>query len=417
MENFILIVDDNIQNLKVLGEVLKFNGYKIAFAQSGMEALSLLEQMEPILILLDVMMPEMDGYEVCGIINKNEKLKEIPIIFLTAKNDTSDIVKGFTEGGVDYISKPFKTEELLVRVKNHIDLRLSKEIIKNQAEKLKKYNSDLEQMVEERTKKILKQKDIIERKNTEIIQSLRYARRIQTAILPPGDFINALFPKRFIYYQPKDIVSGDFYWIAKLNNRILNVTADCTGHGVPGAFMSLLGIAFLNEILSKDPHIHANEILNFLRDKIKLALHQTGQNVDSKDGIDIALYILEEDFSQLEFAGANIPLFIVRDNNIDVVNPDRMPIGIHLGEDRSFTNKIIALQKNDILYTSTDGYRDQFGGSDNKKMKLFEFKKVLLEISKYPIEQQNEILEQYFVSWKGKNDQIDDVLIIGIKIT
>jgi phosphoserine phosphatase RsbU/P len=417
MENYILVVDDNIENLKVLGNILKENGFKIALVQSGEEALSTLESMEPMLIFLDVMMPDMDGYEVCSRIKQQNNLKDIPVIFLTAKTDTNDIVNGFSIGGVDYITKPFKASELLVRVKTHIDLRKSHETIKQQAEQLQKYNSELEKRVEERTHEIFQQKQVIEQKNKEITESIRYARKIQTAILPPGDFIETLFPERFIFYLPKDIVSGDFYWIAQLNDRIINVTADCTGHGVPGAFMSLLGIAFLNEILSSTPNIHANEILDKLRAKIITALHQTGQFQDSKDGIDIALYIMEKDFRSLEFAGANIPLFIVRDGNLITIEPDRMPIGFHSDTDKPFSNHIVELFSADLLYTSTDGYRDQFGGNSNKKLKRTDFGRLLLQISKYSIEEQKAQIENFFNNWRGENEQIDDILVIGVKIT
>lgn len=416
MENFVLIVDDNLLNLKILSDILKGNGLKYAVAQSGEEALSILEDMEPLLILLDIMMPVMDGYEVCRILKQNKRLKEIPVIFLTAKTDPEDVVKGFSVGGIDYVTKPFNAAELVVRVKNHIDLRISHKVIKTQTRRLMEYNASLEKMVEERTHKILIQKEIIENKNREITESILYARKIQTAILPPGDFIQTLLPERFILYQPKDIVSGDFYWIAKLNDRVICVTADCTGHGVPGAFMSLLGIAFLNEILSLNPLIHANEILNVLSEKIKTALHQTGQKMESKDGIDIALYILENDLTSLEYAGANIPLFIIRNGELITIEPDRMPIGFYLGDIKSFTNHTITLCKNDLLYTSSDGYRDQFGGSNNKKMKRQDFKKILIDISKYAMDEQKKILENYYYTWKGNEEQIDDILVIGVRI-
>lgn len=413
----ILIVDDNPTNLKVLGNSLTTDGYKIDFALNGEQALQWLKKRDFDLILLDVMMPGMDGYEVCRIIKKNKRIKEIPVIFLTAKTLTGDLLEGFKAGGVDYITKPFDSLELKIRLKTHLDLANAKKLIKKQVKELKLANETLEQKVVERTKEIQTKKEIIELKNKELTDSILYARRIQKAILPPGDYIETLFPKRFILYLPKDIVSGDFYWIKKINNKIISVVADCTGHGVPGAFMSLLGIAFLNDIVYKNEEIHANEILNELRDKIIHSLRQTGHIDDlSKDGIDVALYMLDENNLSVEFSGANNPLYIVRNEKLITIKPDRMPIGIHYGEFKEFTNHKIDLDNGDILYTSTDGYYDQFGGKDNKKLKLVKFKELLIELSIESMEEQERLFKKNLREWMGDNEQVDDILLMGVKI-
>ncbi|MCK4344268.1 MAG: SpoIIE family protein phosphatase, partial [Bacteroidales bacterium] len=211
------------------------------------------------------------------------------------------------------------------------------------------YTRGLRAIIRERTAEIREQKDEIEEKNRDIVASIQYASRIQTALLPPGDYIKELFPERFILFLPRDIVSGDYYWMTKKNNKIFTVTADCTGHGVPGAFMSMLGVAFLNEITSKVKDIHANEILDQLRDQVVKSLRQTGETGESQDGMDLALYILDTEKMKLEFAGANNPLFLFRNKELEVIKPDKMPIGISMKIDLPFTNHVIDVKKGDLL--------------------------------------------------------------------
>lgn len=203
----------------------------------GKKALEWTKRKDFDLILLDVMMPEMSGFEVCEHLKANSKTSDIPIIFLTARTDTESIVKGFNLGAVDYVTKPFNKSELLARVSTQVALKKSRD------ETLKYL-------------KLLK-------------DSVNYAEKIQDAVLPSPEILYDVFPGYFILYKPKDIVSGDFYWINRIKNFIYIAAADCTGHGVPGAFMSMLGITLLNEIVSKSRLDNPNQILNFLRKKIK----------------------------------------------------------------------------------------------------------------------------------------------------
>lgn len=278
------------------------------------------------------------------------------------------------------------------------------------------YTRGLRAIIRERTAEIREQKDEIEEKNRDIVDSIQYASRIQTALLPPGDYIEELFPERFILLLPRDIVSGDFYWMAKKNGKIITVTADCTGHGVPGAFMSMLGMAFLNEITSKADDIHANEILNQLRDQVVKSLRQTGETGESQDGMDLALYILDTEKMKLEFAGANNPLFLFRNKELEIIKPDKMPIGISMKIDLPFTNNVIDVKKGDRLYTFSDGYPDQFGGPDNRKFMIKKFKLLLGEILEKPMDEQKKILEDTLNEWMAETSQIDDVLVIGVKV-
>lgn len=265
-------------------------------------------------------------------------------------------------------------------------------------------------------KRIRKRNSLLAYQKKQITDSIEYASRIQTAILPPGDFISKLIPDHFILYKPRDIVSGDFYWITHKDNKIIVAAVDCTGHGVPGAFMSMLGFAFLNEIVNKETELKANSILNQLRDYVKESLHQTGKEDEAKDGMDIALCIIDSDKQKLQYSGAYNPLYLIRDEDFILLKADRMPIGIHIIDKGPFTNHEIDIQKGDIIYIFTDGYIDQFGGPNSRKFKLVPFKEMLISIKDKSMSEQKEILDIEFAKWKGDHDQIDDVLVMGIKI-
>jgi serine phosphatase RsbU (regulator of sigma subunit)/Tfp pilus assembly protein PilF len=265
-------------------------------------------------------------------------------------------------------------------------------------------------------RKIRKAKDLLAFQKKQITDSIEYASRIQTAVLPPGEYISKLIPEHFIFYKPRDIVSGDFYWITHKEGKTIIAAVDCTGHGVPGAFMSMLGFAFLNEIVNKSTEIKANAILNQLRDYVKESLHQTGKDDETKDGMDLALCIIDTDNLTMQYSGAYNPLYLIRNENLISLKADRMPIGIHYIEKESFTNHEIDIVKGDTIYVFTDGYVDQFGGPNARKFKLLPFKEMLLKIKDLPMEEQKRRLEEQFYLWKGDSEQIDDVLVMGIRI-
>jgi len=224
------------------------------------------------------------------------------------------------------------------------------------------------------------------------------------------------FQSFFILSKPKDIVSGDFYWLGVKDDKVVIAVADCTGHGVPGAFMSLLGVSFLNEIHNKSVTIRANEILNQLRDHVIKSLHQTGKNKEARDGMEIAICVIDKVKSKLQFSGAFRPLYIVRKGEIIEMNGDNMPIGLYEEEDISFSNKEMQFEKDDLVYFFTDGYIDQMGGESRKTYRSQNFKKLLLNIHNNSLPEQKEILEKNYNDWRGMNDQLDDILIVGIKM-
>ncbi|HKL08392.1 MAG TPA: SpoIIE family protein phosphatase [Bacteroidales bacterium] len=296
-------------------------------------------------------------------------------------------------------------------------------IVKIYTRRLELEKIRLEQIVKERTEEVVKQKEEIEKqrdeisdKNRSITDSIEYAKRIQSAVLPSEEFANDILPEHFIFFRPRDIVSGDFYWMTKKNNLLLLIAADCTGHGVPGAFMSMLGVSFLNEIVNRHEIITANAILNQLRADVKKTLGQEGKEGEAKDGMDIALCIVDLEKMKLQYAGAYNPFYLFRNNELIEVKADRMPIGIYIKEKDSFTNHEIDLQKDDVFYIFSDGFQDQFGGEDGSKFKTKKFKQLLLEIHQKPMEEQHKILEEMFDQWRGKWEQVDDIIVMGVRV-
>ncbi len=259
--------------------------------------------------------------------------------------------------------------------------------------------------------------EIIEEKNKDITDSINYAKRIQQAILPEKTFIKSLLPDSFIFFQPKDIVSGDFYWMAEKNDESIVVVADCTGHGVPGALMSMIGNAFLNEIVLEKGITVPGKILDHLRDKIILALKQ-GVTSDSKDGMDIALISLkkEKETVVMQFAGANNPVLVFSQGKLTETRGDKQPIGVREGAHMPFTNHVLTLEKGSSVYLFSDGYADQFGGIKGKKFRAAALQKLLSEIVHQPMDKQKEIVETTILQWKGTLEQVDDMLVMGIRV-
>ncbi len=258
--------------------------------------------------------------------------------------------------------------------------------------------------------------DEIQLKNIAITDSINYASRIQSALLPQQKTLQKALPQHFILFLPRDIVSGDFYWASEMDNKVILAAADCTGHGVPGAFMSMLGITFLDEIVNKRNVISANEILNDLREEVIKALKQTGKEEEQKDGMDIALCVYDRDTAQLEFSGAYNSLYLIRNNELEEYKADRMPISYYGDIYQSFNNQLIQIKPGDTIYIFSDGYADQFGGPKGKKFKYRALQELLLSIHTESMEQQKQILEQQFMDWKGEIEQIDDVIVIGLKL-
>jgi serine phosphatase RsbU (regulator of sigma subunit) len=250
----------------------------------------------------------------------------------------------------------------------------------------------------------------------DINDSILYARNIQHALLPDDGFIKTIFPDCFVFYRPKNVVSGDYYWVNQIDNIKIVVVADCTGHGVPGAFMSMLGISLLNEIVLHEKILNPGQILDSLRKRLIQSLSTRSQLSAVQDGMDISLAVINCDTHTLGFAGAYNPLFIARSGDLIKMEADKMPVGNHIRGNLPFTTHEIQLTPKDCLYFFTDGFNDQSGGERNKKYSSRAFRELLIELGKLPMIEQSTQIATVFDNWKMNEEQVDDVLVMGILI-
>lgn len=255
----------------------------------------------------------------------------------------------------------------------------------------------------------------LELKNKNITDSLVYAQRIQEALLPSQEYFRKFFSESFIFFKPRDIVSGDFYWIGEKGGKVFIAAADCTGHGVPGALMSIIGIEVLGKAINEDGLDDPAEILS-LMDRALEKTFSREKNIGTiiRDGMDIGLCIFDPATKILEYSGSFIPLYLLRNNNLTEIKADKIIIGMNHSL-APFTRNRLELEENDILYIFSDGYVDQFGGNDNKKFMYRRFRYLLMTIHRFPVEDQKSILEENLRSWMGRNQQIDDIMVIGFK--
>ncbi len=259
------------------------------------------------------------------------------------------------------------------------------------------------------------QKDELIFQKKQITDSIQYAKSLQNGLLPEIKTIKKILPNHFILYKPKDIVSGDFYWVKKVNDFVVIAAADCTGHGVPGAFMSVLGISLLNEIVRRKEIKKTNQALEVLRYDLRQTLNQTEEDYSNNSGMDIALCAIDQKKKIVEYSGANIPLYLIRDNKLIEYKPTRNPIGITPIE-IPFQNNEIEFEPGDIFYLFSDGFTDQFGGDDGKKYRSRRFKHLLLEIHNKPLEIQKDLLDLNLKTWMGrKHEQVDDIMVFGFR--
>lgn len=305
-------------------------------------------------------------------------------------------------------------------------------IIRIATYRLQKSKRQLELIVEERTKDIVKEKEKVEEQkllienvhaelsesNKDVVDSIKYAKRIQSSILPPIDKIKNEFEESFVLYKPRDIVSGDFYWYEKVRDFFIIACADCTGHGVPGAFMSLIGATLLNKIVEKDNISHCKDALNQLDSEVFKALQQTTVKESEMvmDGMDISLLAINKKTYECHYSGAYRPVYLIRNKELIIYKANRQSIGGSINKPNPFEGESFELKPGDLLYMFTDGLTDQFGGEKNKKYKTERLKQFLLKNCDEKLEVQSKLINEEFEIWRGENEQIDDVLIMGVKI-
>jgi phosphoserine phosphatase RsbU/P len=446
----ICVDDEKIVLDSIKTELKNYFGthYIIETAEDGEDALEIIremmrQEMEIPLIISDYIMPNIKGDELLKEVH--QMLPDTLKILLTGQATLEGVTNSINNANLyRYIAKPWETKDLELTVSEAVKSYHQNRQLEVQNEQLRELNFALEQKVRERTAEIQRKNQMLEeqknelfQKNVNITASITYARRIQQALLPSKELFKKIFPDSFIFYKPKDIVSGDFYFVDVVHPTCLDeqnhethnpvtviAVADCTGHGVPGALMSMLGMSFLADILNgiseSNQTVKAFEILEKLRHKVKNALGQTGKADEAKDGMDIALCVIDHNSRKLQYSGAFNPLYIIQDiaskPELAEIKADRMPIGIYVSENVPFANKEISFRKGDILYMFTDGYVDQFGGNPVEKYKTKNFKQLLLNICHESMSKQHELIKESFNTWKSHHEQIDDVTVIGLKL-
>lgn len=325
--------------------------------------------------------------------------------------------------------KIWQMSETVYKEKKKVDEQL--ELLRTEKEKLEIEKAKVDDKVKKlwsqsmaihkEKEKINEIKEEIEIKHREVIDSVNYAKRIQDALLPTLRQVEQYFPHSFVLFKPRNIVSGDFYWFSQKEGKLIIASVDCTGHGVPGAFMSLIGNTLLNHIVNEKSITDPAEILNQLNKEVNHLLHQTESGSESKDGMDVAICVFDEQYAQKEvvsvaYAGANRPLFYIENSELREIKADKFPIGgLDYDNLKKFTTQTIQLRTNTSIYIFSDGFADQFG-SNNKKLKTKKFKEILLAIQEQPMQQQKSHLGKFIEDWKGATEQTDDILVIGIKI-
>ncbi|MEX1002290.1 MAG: SpoIIE family protein phosphatase [Crocinitomicaceae bacterium] len=324
---------------------------------------------------------------------------------------TTDFANQVGQSNFDYPYTPLSDEDVL----GHALLKMRDELA--ETERI------LEQKVKERTEEVVKQKDEIETQNTrleelykDVTDSIRYAKRLQDSILPPQEKVLEICPNSFVLFKPKDIVSGDFYWFDQMGGKSFCAAVDCTGHGVPGAFMSLVGANGLNAAVREHHTSQPGKILDELNGFVSATLNKTSDDNDVRDGMDLSLIAIDYKHLQLEYSGAYNPLYIIRDGEFIILKADKLAIGSFEPNSSSYNTKIFDLKKGDQIYLFSDGYADQFGGKKGKKFLYKTFREELLRIHKLAAEEQRKELNKTIVSWQGDYAQVDDILVIGIRI-
>lgn len=436
-KNNILIVDDLPDNVLLLESLIENDRIKVFTANSGKAALDILQQEDFALMLLDVQMPEMDGFQVAEITRNLAKTKFVPIIFITAiSTDLRNIYKGYSSGAIDYLSKPIEPEILLSKVNLFVDLYEQRREIQEKNEMLEMLNSlmiEKNAQIEIQNIQLYEKQHVIEEayhllelKNRDVTDSIRYARRIQQSIIPSEEEVQKLFPNSFVFFKPKAIVSGDFYWIQQhpapsmIQNEkqptfyFLSVV-DCTGHGVPGALLSIVGSNLLNRALRDYYLITPSEILDELNNELLTILSQSSIGI-VRDGMELALIRYEPETKILEFAGARRPMYLIRNNEIIITEGDKASIGYDdfKASDFKYKNHTIQIENGDVVYLFSDGYPDQFGGADERKFSYKAFREMLLSMHSKSIAQQKAELHISLKNWRGTLEQIDDICIVGI---
>ncbi len=355
-------------------------------------------EFEPDIILSDHSLLLLSAFEALAIVQENNL--EIPLILVSSLVSDTCAMECVKTGVADYLFK-----DNLICLPLLIKTILAKKEIQREKKIIEHLNRELQKAYCE-----------IAEKNKDVTDSIEYARRIQEAMLPEKNVLHKAFQQSFILYKPKDIVSGDFYWFHKYEDKFIIAVVDCTGHGVPGSLMSMIGYNLLNEIVNIKKIIHPGEILKLLNETICKVLKQNRPDSTSGDGMDMAICMIDKKNNQLEYAGANRPLLFFDNGSLNIIKGNKCPVGgTQTHPPRYYTNHVIPYKEDDSIYLFTDGYIDQFGGRNDKKMLIRNFVKLLQFVRPLEISQQLLIFNEWLEKWMGNTTQTDDILLVGIK--
>jgi serine phosphatase RsbU (regulator of sigma subunit) len=443
----ILCVDDEsiiVNSLKTELRTALESTFLVETAESGAEALEIVDELletgyEIPLIISDYIMPEMKGDEV--LIKLHSIIPHARKIMLTGQSSVEGITNVINHAKLyRFIAKPWNPNDLAITVREAIKSYFQEVEIENKNKELELLNASLEQKVLERTLELQsalqlnqESKKVIEDKNRNIMDSIKYAQRIQNAMLPQTEYIQQLLPEHFILFQPRDIVSGDFYWVEKVPERflyqedetrkvqvivgfqtekIMIATVDCTGHGIPGAFMSLIGNDQLNTIVMHDDVVEPASVLENLHKNIRTVLRQ--HETKNADGMEVSLCSIDKENKKMDFAGTRTPLIYIQNGELHTIAGDRRNIGGYENP-KPFTQHSINIDIPTWIYIFSDGIVDQFGGPENKKFSVKRLSELLLSVYQRPFTEQREIIRAIMKDWMSKESQIDDILLFGFK--
>lgn len=379
----ILLIEDNPDNLEQVSAILKKAGIQLEIAVNGLNAMTRLVSNNYDLVILDLSNSSINGKDFFSMIKVSSSDEVLPVIFIIPPGSGKDIMSGMDVGGYDFVSTPIAEKELLIRINSLLELKNARHQIK----KSESYKSSLE-----------------------------YAYQIQASLLPSSQLLDDQFASHFLLSLPLDIVSGDFFWIKRIGKQLFVAVADATGHGVPGAFLSVLGISLLNEITPESTLEKPGDILNMLRDKMKNSLRSSQFKAEQYNGLDMAICKIDTETKAMTFAGANNSVYISQDGEFIELKGDKQPIGSHVRE-KPFNNQGLQLRSGDKIYLSSDGFSDQMGGGKSpKKYQSRNFRTLLGSIADKQLSNQKDILLEKHMEWKGFQDQLDDILVLGLEL-
>ena len=397
----ILLLEDNYSDAELLMHTLTKAEmkYDLHLVDTRDHFISELEGFNPDVVISDHYLPGFNSLEALDIVRRRNA--DLPFILVTGSASEEFAVNCIKAGADDYIMK-----KSLVRLPSSIRNIFAKELARREKEAVVSLHEELKQAYNE-----------IEENNKNMMDSINYAKLIQEAMLPEKAVLTNYFPNSLIIYRPKDIVSGDFYWFVERDNKLLIAVADCTGHGVPGSLMSMIGYSLLNEIVNVKKVRQPSEILSGLNRGIRRTLKQDKIGNQRCDGMDIALCSIDRQQRVIEFAGANRHLIYFRDKALEMVKGNKHGIGgLHDESVIAFTNHRICYDEGDIIYMCTDGYADQFGGSRGRRMMTRNMIKILEKSLSFGVNEQEQLLNHWLDKWQGNHEQTDDILLIGIQL-